>query len=514
MEVLLRKDSTELRDLVFKSLEKSSDNPNYCFASIAQRLILSHYRLTADLECDLCDELSKFGAECGIKWYGADYYVFDGTIYVPVAEMLLADAFRFFMSKIGLKITEKKRISLFKNEFLPSIKINARLKPRLDIVAFKNGVLDLRDFSFHSPSPEFHVIHRNEYKYQANANCPKWNRFLHEVLPDKASRAILQMFLGLGLVERGTVFNPFENKDSAKVELCLILLGSGANGKSVIYQTAMGLFGTDRISGVDYDELTSPGDEGMRSRRLLRDAIFNWSSDSDATTFGRKRTGVFKRIVSGEPVLDRGIGENVSQNFHLPYLIFNLNELPYPNDTSLGFIRRLQFVSFDVTIPPEKQNKTLAAELVSEYPGIFNWVVRGCKELKRRRFVFPSSEGNRRQMLLAQLKVNPTLAWINAYGARAERNATNELSCKMRSDDIAESVKRFCEDNDVECPSAIAIGRTLNTFKFRRKKMSWGKEYEMYGVDRDAIMRPFVIEHEEYRYGTLSDPESYLKVDD
>lgn len=514
MDIYLRRDCRELRDVVFRLLKHSCDNPDYCFASISQRLSQNHFRLSPDIECDLCDELSKFGAECGIKWYGADYYVFDGTIYVPVAEMLISDAFRFFMSEIGMKIAEKKRISLFKNEFLPSIKINARLKPRLDIVAFSNGVLDLTDFSFHAPSPEYHVLHMNSYPYKEKADCQKWKKFLREVLPDKTSRVILQMFLGLGLIERGTVFNPYENKDSAKVELCLILLGSGANGKSVIYQTAMGLFGTDRISGVDYDELTSPGDEGMRSRRLLRDAIFNWSSDSDATTFGRKRTGVFKRIVSGEPVLDRGIGENVSQNFHLPYLIFNLNELPYPNDTSLGFIRRLQFITFDVTIPPEKQNKALAAELVSEYPGIFNWVVRGCKELKRKRFVFPSSEGNRRQMLLAQLKVNPTLAWVNAYGARPEKNASNEIASKMRSDDIAESVKRFCEDNDVDCPSVISIGRTLNAFGFKRKKMAWGKEYDMYGVDKEYIMRPFVIQHEEYRVGYKVDSASYIGEDD
>ena len=116
------------------------------------------------------------------------------------------------------------------------------------------------------------------------------------------------MFLGLGLIERGTVYNPCEGKDCAKVELCLILIGSGSNGKSVIFNTAMGIYGRDRISGIDYDELTSPGDEGMRARRLLRDALFNWSSDSDSRTFGRKRTGVFKRIVSGEPVTDRKIG--------------------------------------------------------------------------------------------------------------------------------------------------------------------------------------------------------------
>lgn len=507
-------DCTELRDLVFDRLCEAVKDPRYNFKSIEQALVINRYRLSPDLECDLCDELSTLGKDCGIKYYGTDYYIFDGVIYVPVAEILIGDAFRYFMSRIGLKIAEKKRISLFKNEFLPSVRINARLSPRLDLVAFINGVLDLSDYSFHEPSPEYHVIYQHKYKYKKDAVCPKWNRFLKEVLPDKTSRVILQMFLGLGLIERGTIFNQYEHKEHAKVELCLILLGTGANGKSVIYQTAMGVFGKDKISGVDYDELTSSGDEGMRSRRLLRDAIFNWSSDSDAATFGRKRTGVFKRIVSGEPVTDRAIGENVSQNFNLPYLIFNLNELPYPNDTSLGFIRRLQFVSFDVTIPPEKQNKALAQELVAEYPGIFNWIARGAKELKRCKFVFPSSEGNRRQMLLAQLKVNPTLAWINAYGVRAEPGARSEVAFKMRSDKIMDSITRFCEDNDVDVPNAISVGRTLSALKFKKKNMAWGKEYEMFGTNDEIIMRPFVIVNENFDLGYSRDNTSYIEEED
>ena len=128
------------------------------------------------------------------------------------------------------------------------------------------------------------------------------------------------MFLGLGLIERGTVYNPYEGKNMAKIELCLLLIGAGSNGKSVVMQTAVGVFGKERISSLDYDELVAPGDEGMRSRRLLRNAIFNWTSDSETRTFGKRRSGVFKRIVSGEPVTDRRIGHDVEENLRMPCL--------------------------------------------------------------------------------------------------------------------------------------------------------------------------------------------------
>ena len=138
------------------------------------------------------------------------------------------------------------------------------------------------------------------------------------------------MFLGLGLIQRGTAYNPYEGKESSKIELCLLLIGTGANGKSVIFDVACNLFGKDRISKMDYADLTAEGDEGMRGRYPIRNAIFNWSSDSDPRKFGRKNTGMFKRLVSGEPVPMRELGRNVLEANNIPYLIFNLNELPFP----------------------------------------------------------------------------------------------------------------------------------------------------------------------------------------
>ena len=41
-------------------------------------------------------------------------------------------------------------------------------------------------------------------------------------------------------------------------------IGTGANGKSVIFYVACNIFGKDRISKMDYADLTADGDEGMR----------------------------------------------------------------------------------------------------------------------------------------------------------------------------------------------------------------------------------------------------------
>lgn len=475
------------------------------------------------LYVDFIAEIERLAKACSIKFYEGQFYLFDNKIYVPIREeLVLKAAMQFVMHMRILPMAREKTV--MKDYFVSVIRYYNLLMPRKDLIAFTNGVLDLKDFhapkyavEFHEGfSPKFHVTYYHPYPYEPDAKCRMWQNFLHEVLPDKNSRIVLQMFLGLGLIQRSTVYDECEGGDAAKVELCLILVGSGANGKSVIYNTAMGIFGPKRISGVDYDELTQQGDEGMRSRLLLRNALFNWSSDSDPRTFGKKRTGIFKRIVSGEPVLDRKLGEDVKENVHMPYLVFNLNELPFPDDQSLGFIRRLQFVSFDVTIPSNRQNKSLSSDLKAEYPGIFQWVLRGAKELRRKKFMFPYSEGNRRQIILTQLKVNPVLAWITAYRIRWDPQARNETGLLISAELMMKSIEQFCEDNEADMPTKQRFGHTMRDYGggFFKKRTKDGVFYKVYGITEDRLMEHFFVKLENMACETASESMYYIKDED
>ena len=473
---------------------------------------------------DLVESVRRLAKDSAILYKDGCYYVFDGKIYITIREELVATAFDQLMEHLRI-VSMVGDKAFCKKVFRDTIRFYNPLRPRPEIVAFSNGILDMTGMGsspFYKPlfhegfDSRYHVTYMHPYEYNERATCRRWMNFLHEVLPDKNTRLVLQMFMGLGLIERGSVYNPYEGKEASKVELCLILLGSGANGKSTIYDTAMGIFGKERISGVDYDELTATGDEGMRARSLLRDAIFNWSSDSDARTFGRKRTGVFKRIVSGESVTDRKIGENVRENLNIPFLIFNLNELPYPDDQSLGFIRRLQIIPFEITIPKNRQNPALSRELVDEYPGIFNWIMRGAKELRRRKFVFPSSEGNRRQMLLAQIQANPVAAWVNAYQMRWDKRATSENHAWIPTATMMASLTQFCEDNDVEPVSKQYFGHAMAKIGngFFKKRFQEGFRYQVYGCTEEHLKEPFVIKNEDMHVDYIEERGTFIDEDD
>lgn len=456
--------------------------------------------------------LREVAKNSGIMSYQSKLYVFNGKIYEKVEEHNIKFVYNMFIDWLDIPamILDNK---YYQSCFIQIIHVFNRLQPRFDVVAFKNGVLDLNEFKFNKFNPKYHCTYMHPYMYDPNAKCPMWKAFLHEVLPDKASRAILQMFLSLGLTERATVMSESESENPNHVELCLLLVGAGSNGKSVIYNTARGLFGQQRISGADYNELTSLGDEGMRARRLLRGCLFNWSSDSDVRHFG-KRTGVFKKIVSGEPITDRAIGGDVEQNFNAPYLIFNLNDLPASNDASLGFVRRLQYISFENIIPKEKQNKHLSKDLEKEYSGIFNWLVRGARELRRRRYVFPDSEGSYRMLLKTMIKSNPVHAWVSAYKVRPCAQANNEISVFIHASVLMESVNSFSELNGGEVVSQQLFGATMGSHGFMKKRRGDGVYYEVFGITENQLRKPFCIEDEELGIQYVHDKKGFIELDD
>lgn len=458
--------------------------------------------------------LRELAKAAPVKWYCGNYYMFNGKIYEIVSENVITQAYQLLVEDMMIAPV-LNRPGICRDVFLATIKLYNILNPQFDIVAFTNGVVDfgLPDPQVMPFSPSYHVTYYHPYRYDPKARCDRWLSFLHEVLPNKDARKILQMFLGLGLVQRGDAYNRYEGKATAKIELCLIMIGSGSNGKGVVFEVATALFGRDRITAVDYPELTAGGDEGMRNRYRIRNAIFNWCSDANYKKFGSGDTGMFKRIVSGEPVTMRALGQNVLESKTLPYMIFHLNATPEIKDSGFGFIRRMQYICFDVTIPKEKQNKELAAEIIrDELPGVFNWVLRGAKELRARKFVFPEDKRCEFYKSLANMDANPVSVWIDKYGMHPMKEAKDEEPLEMPASELYKAFCRFCNDNDREPLTVQRFGKEFHEkFNFRKRRSAAGNIYIVYGATLRDLSRPCYISEDE---GAEPVTESFIKDDD
>lgn len=463
-----------------------------------------------------------FAKDCGIKYYSNSFWYFNGKVYETIKESAVSMAYDMLMMKMGIA-TMMTNDQFKKKYFINIIRGYNPLRVRNDVVAFSNRIVDLRkgdnEKYQHSWNPKWHIIDYHPYPYDPKATAPLFHRFLNEVLPDKRQRDILQMFLGLGLVQSQDAFDKKYSGPRGTTEICLILLGSGANGKSVLFNIIVALFGKQHVTSVDYDTMTSDGDEGLRGRATIRSAVFNWSSDSDPRRFGKKNNAVFKQICSGEPYQYRLLGKDIMTAERCPYLIFSFNELPKLSEATGGFMRRLQFVNFDVTIPKYRQDPTLAQRIIdNDLPGVFNWVMRGAKEIRRRKFQFPSSDVSLKNKVKALMPTNPVFAWKLTYSLRGDVVNPLEAAELISAETLYLCFTKFCDNNNFDSSviSMQKFGRILATLGFEKIRTGKGVVYKCYGANENQLRTPMMIDMLKETGGdafSSNDAESYIKED-
>lgn len=256
----------------------------------------------------------------------------------------------------------------FKNELYNQFLSSAHFEPiktRKDVVLInlQNGTFEIskttrkiRPFS----GKDF-LTYQLPFEFDEKASCPIFQRYLDTVLPEKELQNIVSEFFGY-IFTKGL-----------KMEKAMLLHGSGANGKSVLFDVMNALLGTENISNFSLSNLLEE-----HNRALIAYKLLNYGSEINAT----RTRDEFKNLVSTEPIQARLKYGNSFTMENYAKLAFNCNELPKDFDHSNAYFRRLLVIPFRVTVPENEQDKTLAQKIIeNELAGVFNWIIAGLKRL-------------------------------------------------------------------------------------------------------------------------------------
>jgi putative DNA primase/helicase len=300
-------------------------------------------------------------------------YLFNGKFWAEIDK----ETFQKFLGEIAEKMGVAKytarfyqyREQLFKQflatSYLPTPESN---KDKV-LINLQNGTFEinpqgtkLRQFD----RSDF-ITYQLPFKYNPQAKAPLFEAYLNKVLPDYERQRVLAEYLGFVFIKHGS--------NALKEEKALILYGTGANGKSVFFEIVNALLGNNNVSSYSLQSLTN--DNGY-FRAKLANKLVNYASEIN----GNLEASIFKQLVSGEPVEAR---LPYGQPFILKQyakLIFNCNELPKDVEHTNAYFRRFLIIPFDVTIPPEEQDKNLHTKIIEkELSGVFNWVLQGLNRL-------------------------------------------------------------------------------------------------------------------------------------
>jgi putative DNA primase/helicase len=298
-------------------------------------------------------------------------YLFNSEYWENVNDELFKDFLGNVALKMGIDKYDAKH-HLFKDELYKQFIADAGLKEikpvnGTTLINLNNGTFEItprKQYLRQFKKSDF-LTYQLPFAYDSEATAPQFQKFLDEVLPEPELQNILAEYLGYIFVKNSVL----------KLEKVLLLFGTGANGKSVLFEILMALLGSQNITNYSLQSLTS---ENGNSRAMLVNKLLNYASEIN----GKLESNIFKLLISGEPVEAKLLYRDTQIISDYARFMFNCNELPREVENTNAFFRRFIILPFRVTISPNKQDKELSTRIIeSELSGVFNWVLNGLTRL-------------------------------------------------------------------------------------------------------------------------------------
>jgi putative DNA primase/helicase len=387
-------------------------------------------------------------------------------------ESIEDEIFKDFLGNVALKMGVDKfdaKHHLFKDELHKQFLADAGLeeiKPKngTTLINLGNGTFEitkhkqiLRPFK----NSDF-LTYQLPFDYDKEATAPQFQKFLDEVLPESELQEILAEYLGYIFVKNSVL----------KLEKVLLLYGTGANGKSVLFEVLMALLGNQNVANYSLQSLTA---ENGNSRAMLVNKLLNYASEIN----GKLESNIFKLLISGEPVEARLLYKNTQIIKDYARFMFNCNELPKEVENTNAFFRRFIILPFRVTIPAKKQDKELSTRIIdSELSGVFNWVLGGLTRLLENKG-FTDSKVVQDEVLQYQKESDSVMMFLE------DENYQKAVSSERPLKDIYAEYKTYCLDGGFRPCSTRTLSSRLKKNGYEILRKSYGNAVF---IEKTALM--------------------------
>jgi putative DNA primase/helicase len=382
-----------------------------------------------------------------------DYtYIYNGEYWKQCSK----DDFRNFLTeaaiKMGIPDYDAKQYE-FGDKLLKQFLSDAHLPtpesdPKKILINLQNGTfeftdkgLQLREFN----SKDF-LTYQLPFKFDDKATCPMFDDYLLKVLPDENSRKLIQEFAGF-------VFT------NLNFEKCLVLLGSGGNGKSVFYNVLRAVVGVENILEFQIGLFNHE-----YNRAKLTNVLLNYSSEKGFDL----QPDTFKALISGESIQAREpYGKSFTIRKPIKFII-NCNELPKETENTDAYFRRFLIVLFDVKITDKDKDINLADKIIAnELPGVFNWMLAGLKRIKEQQ-KFTGCE--KTDFALKEFRKQGDNVQLFIEGECFIKSNKNKISLK----ELYSAYKVFCEENGYKKLGCNNFSKRLDGKGFEKARMNDG----------------------------------------
>lgn len=303
---------------------------------------------------------------------GGKLYDWDGTAFAEMGDLELAAKFPYEVTKElrdiplygvrGIHHMAGLRRAIMTDADLPRPTLEECDDERY--INLSNGVYNMETHTLEEHHPKYLMINKADMNYSPGAECPRFYKFLDEVVPDVDDQGLLQVFFGLAL----------SNISCEEHEQALWMYGNSGTGKTTLYRLMEMLLGGKMIKegrgSLMFKEGGLTFDTTGRSCVFIEDVKPDnklWADVEAFLTGYLSTSSVSVRMMYKDKFHVRPKGA----------LIFTANDAPEFVSTQDGGFRRLRTLQF--WRQPADRDTRLIHKLREEKDGIFLWALEGLK---------------------------------------------------------------------------------------------------------------------------------------
>jgi putative DNA primase/helicase len=228
-----------------------------------------------------------------------------------------------------------------------------------------NGTIELKRSHFRSPRSQDLITKTTAVRYEPEARCPRWLRFLAEVFrPNPDVIPFLQQAVGYSLT------------GDVREECLFILCGKGRNGKGVFMDMLLSVLG-DYAGVAEIDAL-------LEARRIgpqedVADMCgLRVVSAQEPRARAAFDSSLVKWLTGGDRLRARRLYGHL-EDFRATHKVWLcVNRVPRMPSDDDALWSRIRVIPFDVCFAG-REDRHLKVALLKELPGILNWAILGCK---------------------------------------------------------------------------------------------------------------------------------------
>lgn len=247
------------------------------------------------------------------------------------------------------------------------------------LINLQNGVYSLDDNNLYPHAAKYYFTTQLPFAYDLAAQAPTWDYYLFSTFVKPNTKKT-----DIELVEFIQEAMGYSLTSDVSHHVMFWCYGGGSNGKGVLFYVL------EQLAGESFFPLNI----GLLRRNPYQLAELAGKhlvacSESSATD-NLVDDAQIKALVGGDTMTARSPHQRPFKLYPRAKLWWSMNKLPAVADSSVGFWRRVRVVPFNRRFQGKERQLDLKDRLDTELSGIFNWAMKGLRELRKRgRFVTP-----------------------------------------------------------------------------------------------------------------------------